>query len=487
MQNKTTLQELEDIFNMIPKDGSNIKETEEDDDNGYASINGDTTVPFETKASELAAKLTESPETPLLTRKVESSVPPEVVAPVVETKQTGDALEATLVEAVATKPPTASEQFDMLDEALDSGKTIVFVDEAPAVETPQGTMKDIVVPGYPKPIIDQTPILDKVPETPLIERGEPPMVVVEGEKVSVPLFEIPAEPMVIPMTSVFHIPATGTEAILRPQNTEEKVPDQVMIEKGTVDKEGINSTQPADAESTVEDDSDEPEDGPDGWLLTTDVKQFEEFYRNKRWSLKRLLPNGRLPFTKWGAELAESKAIVECSYDTTAMFEQMKYIQSLKVRVTEIIQQLNSQYFKWKRFMSILRADCARMEGTKVAQSDAAAMRHLRDFEDYYSDLEALMETSEHVIKNLESGWDTLNRGVTIVLQAHGHERGMTRYEPQGYVPLSKPLPQMQQEAKSVQELGDFDSLDTSADEPTTPKKKGSDAWDVVQDFGRNR
>ena len=440
MSQKTTLQELEDIFNTIPKDGSNIKETEEDDDNGYAALEGDTSVPFEAKASALSAKIVNGPASPELPRKADEPEPAPVKveeAPKAELIPVGAELEASLLEAVA-ETPQPTENFDSLD-------------------------------GPAAPIS-------------IARQGVVPESIVEGEEILVPTFE-EVTPVVIPPTSIL----APKEPETAPAKVEEKVADTLIPETGDVDREGISdseNTKVTTEKTADEDNSEESEFDSDGWKLTTNVKQFEEFYRDKRWCLKRLLPNGRLPFQRWAKELAESKAIVECSYDTTAMFEQMKYVQSLKVRVTEIIVQLNSQYFKWKRFMAVLRAEAARMEGAKVAQGDAAALRHLRDFEDYFGDLEGLMETAEGVIKNLESGWDTLNRGVTIVLQAHGHERGMTRYEPQGYVPQpTRPLPQ-QHKPQSVAELGAFDSLDATEPPPAAPKKKGSDSWDVVQDFG---
>ena len=103
---------LEAIFNDIPRDGSNIKD-DDDDDNGYENIAGISSASFEEKVLELSAKMEVVPTVkglpvasaePVNTEPVKSEMPkaePIVEAVPVDTEQLLKASIAKVTEAVA--------------------------------------------------------------------------------------------------------------------------------------------------------------------------------------------------------------------------------------------------------------------------------------------------------------------------------------------------------------------------------------------------
>jgi hypothetical protein len=407
---KSAKDELEECFNAIPKNGSNIKEADEDDDNGYSIITSDISLTFEDKAAQVDATVQKSAQVKALPRST-----PQPTEPKAELKR-----EPVPAAAVRSTPTTATALETILIE----------------------TVKEVNA-EVPRSLPTVHPEYDELEVDPSCT----PSVLVSKQ----PTLNLPVEHNVAPV-----IPPKTVETPL------EKSPINV-------DKNPVDTTNNATEELAAHFDF-------SGWLLISPESKFDMFYDLKKHQLTQMLSEGRLPIRKWRKELQEAHANVECSYDVNSMYEQMKFIQGLKVRVTEIITQLNSQYYKWKRFMELMRAEAAALVDLKVALSDAAALRHLQDFENYFCELDELNESAEGVMRNLESGWNTLNRGVTVVLQAQGADRGMNRYENTGAAqPSQKP------NTSQIMARAAMQAFDTDGATNETSKIPADDPWRKVK------
>lgn len=432
---KTRRDELEECFNAIPKDGRNISD---EDDNGYASLNADTSIPFDNKASEmLDIVATVSPVMALPRTEVEEL--PKVVEPAPKPEPVVQKKTETVVEKAPANP-------ELMDELLSVSDELTLSD----------------APNKPATVEVKPPVQEVVEMKP---RKEVSADALFGE-----MDEI------MGTKTTINAPSKTNDVV---EVKEEKTPEKTE-QNDTPFKEEVKSV---DTEISPDSNSlkmtvahqDAKADVNEGWMLETDVKHHERLYAYKARAFRSIMSGGPIPFKKLSAELENMQPKVTCSYDLRNMYEQMVEIVAMKERATEIKIRLNKQLFRWKRWMDMLRAEASITENTKVAERDAAALRHLRDFEDYNTELENLEDTAEGVMKNLESAWDTLNRGVTIVLQSQGHDRGMTRYESPTY---GGPPTQTsgQNNSSRNDDLFDFDGV-----AQPTPKKVTGEGWDSVQ------
>jgi hypothetical protein len=263
---------------------------------------------------------------------------------------------------------------------------------------------------------------------------------------------------------VFEVPEVQPSPLPLQQEVKiEKTEEPIKENKEPVD----TSVTEADDNITALDNGDKIE-----WYLKTDIKHHEEFYAEKRKAHKVCMIGGALPFDRYRKELLSFRPKIHVSYDREEIYNNMIEIVEMKTRATEIVTRLNTQLFRWKRYMEMLRAKASVLDGTKVAQADAAAIHHLGDFEHYYANVVELNKTAEEIMKNLECAWDTLNRGVTIILEAQKHDRGMTRYD--NTAPYT---PSPVQKKTDKDDFDDLLSLDTGDGQPKT-KKAVIEGWD---------
>jgi hypothetical protein len=427
--------EIEAMFN-VPVDGSNIKDaddgmfsestsgketTADDDDNGYASLSaGDPTVPFEEKAAELAS--------------VVAAAAPGV----------------SLFSPPQEPAPKPSEE-DLLKQSI--------LDVPSKVADPAGVL----------PLAEDAPSVEVARDTPASQIGD------ELEGFETPT-AAPATPEEGDVLGDFE-PVAVTQAV------PEKNGDTVMSGAGNADKESVGTQ----AKESEKDDevvylTGAPSSNKEGWILDPPAPKWSDFYNFKRSYLSMLLIGGRLPFDDWMAEFSNASGDVHTSYDLDAMYVRLEDIQGWKNRVREIQIQMMNQYFLWKRVMDIMRSKAAKTEGDKVAWGDEASCPHLTDFEGYWARLEGCVKGGELVMRNLDSASDTLNRGITIALQAH--ERGIERFEPRTNRGVSKTV---QQEPKQpTAQHSAFDSLDEGVvvltGNPTKRAEVGN-GWESVKSW----
>lgn len=157
------------------------------------------------------------------------------------------------------------------------------------------------------------------------------------------------------------------------------------------------------------------------WLLTPPSDKYINFYLEKSETLETLLGENldELNFTKIKDDLRG--ASVNMNYDgrdDEIIHRLMREIQQWKERVAQIAFDVNTQYYKWKRFVEMLRGQLARVDQEKNAERrDGVVFQHMRDFELYFSELENVHSHVIVVMKNLDSAWETWNRKVTIILE----------------------------------------------------------------------
>ncbi len=385
---------------MVPKDGSNIKDDddnkpiipiadEDDDDNGYSNLNAATSETFDEKAQVVATSLGKTPEPPTLPR---------------------------ATAAVVVTPPLVA---------------VTAPVEQPKVEQPTKA-KDL-----------ESLLASSITEAPAAVWPDPELVEAMDS-----LLETPAEPEPV-----------------------KEISDQLNPSGEMVDNTSSNELETTQQEEVVIFPNAANELEKDGWILTAPSPMFTEFYKRKAQVLPYLLNSGKLPFDRWEKELEDASGDVNTSDSLPDMYEKMKFVQGWKNRVREIHIRGISQFFLWKRFMEMLRAKAADIEKTKVALADAPSLTHLWDFECYWGRLEALVTAADKVMRNLDSALDTLNRGVTIALQAH--ERGIERYDNTRFASQSSFKPQV------LADPAKFDSLDTEI-VPTKAKQAVGDGWDQI-------
>jgi hypothetical protein len=267
----------------------------------------------------------------------------------------------------------------------------------------------------------------------------------------------------------------------------EKIPDETKpivaspeIKKTTAVEETVVKTKVRDILNCV--------NGQIQWLLTSPGEKYLYFYEDKKETINNLLLDGYIPFDKYKKELRESHIDLDVpSHDLGELSDKMIDIQRLKERIFEISMHVNSQYYKFKRFMELLRGQLSRVDSeTNSLKREGVNFQHLRDMELYFTDVEYLHNQITLIWKNLESAWETLNRKVTICLADKNSPERIVyapKHEAAPIVPqnelrsVTKPETQASSPLLGVDDpFADFDSLESAAEEKQT--KSGSKTID---------
>ena len=416
---KPVKEELSDIFNDIPVDGSNIKD-DDDDDNGYDNLGGTSGLTFADKVAELSEKVSVAPSVKALPIAEQAKAEPVVKEPAksvtpaatpVATSTPKDT-EALLKAAVASTPVHVSDPAGEVVFETSSAPTV-----QPVVPEEKGSLETVTT------LISEEKIADKE---------------CMGEVEKTPVEE-----------------------------TEESDSEQ--------SETTVEVAQKVKGDELPNDDDFDPE----AWHLTPPSPKFTEMYLAKRRAIGYMLPGGKLPFERFEREIEEANINPNTvTYDLNELYERMQDIQGYKHRVLDIKLQAEHQFFLWKRHMEMFRGWAARVEGAKGAAVEGVAYQHLWDWEKYWGQLESLAKTSEGVMRTLEGAYDCLSRQVTIILDSNRANRDGTRFEQKEFR-----VPEQQPEVSTPrQDMTKYDSLDGTTNHPPAKKKAvDMDGWEVVR------
>lgn len=226
-------------------------------------------------------------------------------------------------------------------------------------------------------------------------------------------------------------------------------------------------------EASMESVNDDSYSGEVEWLLDCPSEKYERFYDKKREELPFLLPNGQIKFRRVQAELRESHVQLELdTFDKETIGRQMSEVEELLHRVSQIQLDLNDQYYRWKRFIDLFRGNLARVDYEKPAvRQDGVIYDHMRDFEAYFSKLEALYLSANQVYKTLEAAFDCLSRQLTIVLRDSNVEKPTIYSNSGSSIKHSESRP-----VKLETELEDYDQLE----EGVSSDSHNNDGWGSI-------
>ena len=401
MTRKSAKEELADIYDsIIPKDGSNIVEDDEEDNNGYTFAQSGIGVTFDERAAEVQAQLQKAPPVIAIpyTPPAPEPIKPKVVEPV------AGPLLAKPVEAPRKQPTVDVEE--LLSDTI---------------------VKPVVAPKVVEPEIS--------------------------------------------------FGSEGSES--SHESVEEESCEEVKSEEKVVDKSGVEvatgSTKDSGA-NTVDDSTitglggiDATEDEEESfWQLKAPSVASESFYRDKKRRLAKMLIGGELPFSRFDTELREAFIdMPEGEFNPEEILETMREVQTHKNRVEKIRLDALNQYFVWKRTIEIYRGLAAKLEGAKGAAVDGAAGKHLMDFEFYWSKLQALVEKTEGIRKNLDAAYENLSRQVSLCMPNQAMERIERPYEQKRANSFSS----TPSNSASESNLSGFDKLEVSTTSTRTRKK----------------
>jgi len=155
------------------------------------------------------------------------------------------------------------------------------------------------------------------------------------------------------------------------------------------------------------------------WIFNSPNTKFDNFYEEKKKLVKNITQGDILPFKKWRTELKEAKIdLSDIQYDDKTLSEKMTAVQKWRDRIQEIILRTDHQYFLWHRFEKLLRGFLASIAYEAPQEKfNGVVYRHMRDVEAYYGQLEALKDSIEAVMKNLDSVFNLLSRQLTLIMK----------------------------------------------------------------------
>jgi len=211
----------------------------------------------------------------------------------------------------------------------------------------------------------------------------------------------------------------------------------------------------------------------DRWFLDPPSTKYEKFYEDKRENLKKFLRGGVIPFDKYTEELNNAKVDTRVElYDHETIYDKMTEIRQWKDRVIQIRGHVLSQYFGWKRFVVLMHGVLARVEYEKpVIRQEGLNFTHLRDLEIYLTELEYLYEYTGDIIKNLDSGYESMSRQVAMTMP----QKALDKAANYSKTPSSDSDTQPEKSFSSRRDLSDFDTLEKGVKPKDFNKEKSKD------------
>ena len=186
-----------------------------------------------------------------------------------------------------------------------------------------------------------------------------------------------------------------------------------------------------------------------------------------------LLKGGEIPFDEFYEELHQSSVDVNVpTFDTEEVGKRITEVQKHRDRVKFMQLRVNAQYFVWKEFMDLLPGILARIEYERGKQ-EGLVYEHLRDFKNYFGNLEGLHKSCESVCKHLDGAYASLSRQIAIAQPLQEVER----YSPSSG---SKPITQQQKRYDSLQTNANVGSKTNNLKSAVGTAESQQDGWESL-------
>lgn len=178
--------------------------------------------------------------------------------------------------------------------------------------------------------------------------------------------------------------------------------------------------EPIEVSEPISETGDQNEDlRKQGFLVDAPSKLYEAFFDMKIQAIRtHLLNNEKLPIDKYMREMTKAYVPIKVNLtDTETLSNKMQEIQRNRDRIIQIKTYVNYQYFRWKRLVTMMHGQLARIIYEKpAAKQEGVIYEHMRDLEEYYNDIESAYETTKDIIANLDAAYDNLSRQVTLAM-----------------------------------------------------------------------
>lgn len=155
------------------------------------------------------------------------------------------------------------------------------------------------------------------------------------------------------------------------------------------------------------------------WWLKSPNPKFAKLYFHKKIAIQDTTRGNRLPFDQYRSDLISAKVDTNIGiYDVESVLKKIIQNQQWRDRIKEIQLNINSQYYKFKRYLQMLRGLVMNIEKVSPAAAyEGLYLQHLGDMQAYMADLEVAHENAKTVMTNLSAAWESLSRQLTIATQ----------------------------------------------------------------------
>jgi len=223
------------------------------------------------------------------------------------------------------------------------------------------------------------------------------------------------------------------------------------------------------------------------WLLEGPGGKWDRLYGQKNEVYDNLFfKSDEIDYDQMIKELREASADIKSVWSAQVTYEQMTRVNNWRDRIRQIQVDCNKQYFFLDRFLELLRGSVDMTQYEKPSsKQEGLYYLHLRDFEQYHSQLKAISKSGEIVSKTLDGAWETLSRQITVMLPQRNAENAIDRINKETSTPVESV--ENIEEIKDIKDIKDykgFDTLDVSKkieeEVDDHPRKTGIVGWGNV-------